>query len=100
RLQPAIDEADELDHRVVPGRDGVIAAIRAAGHIGVVVGELALALASAPVIDARQELLRTPRGLGAAGFQEVLGDDPSIAALLDGRSEERRVGKECRAGWG
>ena len=30
---------------------------------------------------------------------EIVGDDPLITVFRYGRSEERRVGKECRSRW-
>src|SRR5437762_8869495 len=45
----------------------------------------------------KRDLYRTRRVVGFEG--RIQGGLQGIHALLDGRSEERRVGKECRSGW-
>ena len=40
-----------------------------------------------------------PRALAATGHRGVVYRDPYGVVLIIGRSEERRVGKECRSRW-
>src|SRR5438046_10477343 len=50
----------------------------------------------------RSRRVQTPVGTGGAADRSGLGGAPALEvsqAVLPRRSEERRVGKECRSGW-
>src|SRR3712207_9324600 len=82
---------------------GVAAVLQVAQHHAGLGGEVGLdehlvaahVLDVVDVLDVDRALLDAGAAVGAAP-QHVGVDDP---ALLEGRSEERRVGKECRSRW-
>ena len=99
---------------VMPGARQVVAggfagAVGAVGFIGVLLGESgrigrqrAVHLVGGNVQEAKGRLVgfiqRQP--VGAGGFQQAEGaDDVGGDEVLLTRSEERRVGKECRSRW-
>ena len=52
------------------------------------------------VFGAREAGVVAGLGVAALVFHEVMGDTVTVTDRLpDGRSEERRVGKECRSRW-
>ena len=78
-----------------PYRIGIVGAASLAGK------ELSDALAESPLAACDVVLLDAKE---AAGQITTAGDEPSIIQKIDsesfvGRSEERRVGKECRSRW-
>src|SRR2546422_7931042 len=72
-----------------------------------VTGVQTCALPICKLVEPRNHGPRSPRpGALASGEEHPLGDDAPRAVLLigvskrhTGRSEERRVGKECRSRW-
>src|SRR5437868_1221722 len=51
------------------------------------------------VVEPLQDGLQRVRLLADIELHGVAGDQPGMFELLEDRSEERRVGKECRSRW-